>query len=88
MILGVNVKTSNHGGHSPDTVAELCVDRLISVADSAPPEIAQQARAARQQMLEVVRHYVTVAVQEDRRTVATKLEQAGMPDVAQHIRSL
>jgi hypothetical protein len=88
MMPAVKVATSSHGGHSPEAIAEMCVDRLIGVADSAPQEIAQQARVARQQMLEVVRHYVIVAVQEDRRTVASKLEQAGLPDVAQHIRSL
>jgi hypothetical protein len=88
MILGAKVMTSNQGGHSLEAVAEMCVDRLIAVADSAPPEIAEQARLARQSMLEVVHHYVKLAVQEDRRTLATKLQQAGLGDVAQHIRSL
>jgi len=84
----VSVHTSSNGGHSPDTVAEMCVNRLIRVSDSAPPEIAEQARAYRQQMLEVIRHYVKVAIQEDRATVADKLEQAGMSDVARHIRDM
>lgn len=84
----VNVVTSEEGGHSADTVAELCVDKLIRVSDTAPPEIAEQARAYRQQMLEVIRHYVKVAVREDRATVATKLERAGMADVARHIRDI
>lgn len=82
----VNVMTSSNGGHSPEQVAELCVDRLIRIADTAPPELAMQARAFREQMLAVVLQYVKMAVAEDRATVATKLEQAGMADLAHQIK--
>jgi hypothetical protein len=82
------VVTSNNGGHSPEQVAELCVNRLIQVSDTAPPELAQQARAFRQEMLAVVLHYVRMAAAEDRTTVCTKLEQSGMADLAKHVRSL
>jgi len=84
----VNVMTSSNGGHSPEQVAELCVDRLIRVSDTAPPELAMQARAFREQMLAVVLHYVKMAAAEDRATVVAKLEQAGAADVAQQIRRL
>jgi hypothetical protein len=82
------VVTSNNGGHSPEQVAELCVNRLIQISDTAPPELAQQARAFREQLLAVVLHYVRLAATEDRVTVCTKLEQAGHADLAQHIRRL
>ena len=82
------VVTSSNGGHSPEQVAELCVNRLIQISDSAPPELAQQARAFREQMLAVVLHYVRMAAAEDRATVCLKLEQSGRPDLAQQIRSL
>ena len=84
----VSVMTSSNGGHSPEQIAELCVDRLIRVADTAPPELAMQARAFREQMLAVVLHYVKMATVEDRATVVAKLEQAGAADVAQQIRRL
>jgi hypothetical protein len=84
----VNVMTSANGGHTPEQVAELCVDRLIKVSDSAPPEIAAQARAFREQMLAVVLHYVRMAAAEDRATVITKLEQGGYELLARQIRSL
>ena len=84
----VSVMTSSNGGHSPEQIAELCVDRLIRVADTAPPELAMQARAFREQMLAVVLHYVRMAAVEDRATVVAKLEQAGAADVAQQIRRL
>lgn len=84
----VKVTTSSDGGHSPEAVAKMCVDRLIFVSESAPPELAQQANAYREQILEVILHYVKVAIREDRATVASKLEQAGMPDVARHIKDM
>lgn len=84
----VNVVTSNNGGHSPETVAELCVDRIIRIADTAPPELAMQARAFRQQLLETVLQHVKMAVAEDRATVSAKLEQAAMTDLAHQIRRL
>lgn len=84
----VNVVTSSNGGHSPEQVAELCVDRLIRISDTAPPELALQAKAFREQMLAVVLHYVKVAAREDRESVIAKLEQAGAANVAQQIRRL
>jgi hypothetical protein len=84
----VSVMTSSNGGHSPEQVAELCVDRLISVSESAPPEIAIQARAFREQMLAVVLNYVKMAAREDRESVIAKLERVGATDVAQQIRRL
>ena len=82
------VVTSDHGGHSPEQVAELCVNRLIQISDTAPPELAQQARAFRAQMLEVVLQYVRLAVAEDRQSLAIKLERSGWSDLAHQVRRL
>jgi hypothetical protein len=82
------VVTSSNSGHSPEQIAELCVNRIIQVSDSAPPELAQQARAFRQQLLAVVLHYVKMAATEDRTTVCIKLEQVGLSDLAQQVRRL
>jgi hypothetical protein len=84
----VSVMTSSNGGHSPEQIAELCVNRLMSVSDTAPPEIAMQARAFKDQMLAVVLQYVKMAAREDRESVVAKLEQVGATDVAQQIRRL
>jgi hypothetical protein len=84
----VSVMTSTNGGHSPEQIAELCVDRLIRVADTAPPELAMQARAFKEQMLAVVLQYVRMAAVEDRSTVVAKLEQAGFSDLSKQIKGL
>lgn len=84
----VFVTTSNNGGHSPDQIAELCVNKIISVSDSAPPEIREQAVAFREQLLRVVSHYTTMAAQQDRTTVCAKLQNAGFSDLAEQLRRL
>ena len=82
------VVTSNHGGHSPEALAELCVNRLISISNSAHPAIQQQAHAFKDQMLKVVLHYIRMAMEEDRATMCAKLREAGFPEVASQLRSL
>lgn len=84
----VFVFASEHGGHSPEQIAEMCVNKLILISDQAPPEIAQQARALRDRMRDVVLYYVRLAVSEARETTATRLEQAGEAELAKCIRSL
>lgn len=84
----VTVMTSTNGGHSPEQIAEMCVNRLIRVADTAPPEIAVQARTFRGHMLDVVLNYVRMAAVEDRATVVAKLEQAGLYDASRVVRGL
>ena len=82
------VVTSSHGGHSPEALAELCVNRLISISDNAHPAIQQQAHAFKDQMLKVVLHYIRMAMEEDRATMCAKLREAGFPEVASQLRSL
>jgi hypothetical protein len=82
------VHTTENRGHSPEEVAQLCVDRLISVSDTAPPAIRDQALAFREQLLRVVAHYIKMGVEQDRETVCAKLREAGFGDLADQIRRL
>lgn len=84
----VGVVTSNNGGHSPDQVAELCVDKIISISDQTHPAIQQQARAFREQLLSIVAYYIKMGAQQDRATVCAKLREAGFTDLADQIRRL
>lgn len=84
----VGVVTSDNGGHSPDQVAELCVDKIISVSDQSHPAIQQQARAFREQLLKIVAHYIKMGAQQDRATVCAKFREAGFTDLADQIRRL
>ena len=82
----IKVHTANKGGHSPDVIAKMCTDKLMSVSASAPPEIRAQAEAYKSQMLQIIAHYIRVAVTEDRTTTCAKLQEAGFPALATQIR--
>lgn len=83
-----DVKTTENRGHTPEEVAELCVNRLISVADDSHPLIQAQARAFREQMFAVVTHYIKMGVEQDRATLCETLRQSGQGSLAEQIRRL
>lgn len=82
----VTVQTTQNRGFTPDEVAERCVNKLISVSDSAPPAIRDQARAFQKHMEKVVAFYMQEAIRSDRTTVYNKLLDAGHPELAEAIR--
>tara|TARA_R110000803_G_scaffold132195_1_gene199414 strand:- start:487 stop:774 length:288 start_codon:yes stop_codon:yes gene_type:complete len=84
----IKVRTADNGGHSPDAVAEMCADKLLSVSTSAPPEIRMQAEAYKSQMLQIITRYIKVAIKEDRATMYVKIQEAGFPDLAAQLRRL
>ena len=75
-------------GHSPETIAEMCVDRLIYISDEAHPAIREQARQHRERMRSTILQYIRQAVQADRTTVCNAIKDAGQPALAEHVRSL
>ncbi len=82
----VTVQTTQNRGFTPDEVAERCVNKLISVSESAPPAIRDQARAFQKHMEKVVAYYMREAIRSDRTTVYNKLLDAGHPELAEAIR--
>lgn len=84
----VKVHTTENRGFTPDEVAERCVDKLISVADTAHPAIRDQANAYKRHMEKVVAYYMREAIRSDRTTVYNALVDAGHPELADAIRRL
>ena len=84
----VKVHTTEGRGFSPDEVAVRCVDKLISVSDTAHPAIRDQARAYKAHMEKVVAYYMREAIRSDRTTVYNALIDAGHPELADAIRRL
>jgi len=84
----VVVHTTNNRGFSPDEVAQRCVDKIVSVSDTAPPAIRDQALAYKDAVREVVAFYLKEAVKSDRTTVYNALMDAGHPELAAAIRRL
>lgn len=84
----VDVLTTSGRGMTPEEVTDLALAKLISISDTAPPEIAAQARAYRERMRLVIIHYMRQAIASDRTTVYNVLKDAGHPDLAETIRRL
>tara|TARA_R100001129_G_scaffold186658_1_gene179792 strand:+ start:16458 stop:16754 length:297 start_codon:yes stop_codon:yes gene_type:complete len=84
----VGVQTTHNRGHTPEEVAQRCVDRIISIGDETHPLIRDQARAFKEQMTKLVAHYMREAIKSDRTTVYNELKNAGQPQLAELIRRL
>lgn len=84
----VTVVTTSNRGHTPEEVAERCLNRLISVSQDAPEPIRQQAEAFRAHMYSVLVQYMHEAVKSDRTTLCAVLTQQGHADMAELIRRI
>lgn len=84
----VGVHTTSGRGFTPEETAARCADKLVHVSDTAPREIADQARAFKVQVEKVVAHYMREAIASDRTTVYNALKDAGHPELAELIRRL
>ncbi len=84
----VLVNTSDNRGFTPEELSEQCVQKLISVSDTAPPAIRDQARAYQKHVETLVAFYMRQAIRSDRTTVYNALNDAGHPDLAELIRRL
>ena len=85
-VIGVN--TNDNRGFTPDELAEQCVEKIISVSDTAHPGIRDQARAFSKHVETLVAYYMRQAIRSDRTTVYNALRDAGHPELADAIRRL
>jgi|TARA_R110000824_G_scaffold274060_2_gene462729 hypothetical protein len=84
----VEVVTTQNRGHSPEEVAELCIDKIVGISATADPIIRQQAQAYKTQIEQVIVYYMKQAIKSDRTTVYNALLDAGQPKLADLIRRL
>ena len=84
----VFVFTSNDGGHSPDDVAEMALNKIMSVSEDAPSFIRDQALAHRDRLKKVLVFYMNKMAQSERTTLWALLEKQGHTDMAEIIRRL
>ena len=81
VVSGVEVRTTSNRGFTPDEVAQRCVDKIISVGDQTHPAIRDQAQAFKEHIRAVVSFYIKDAIRNDRHTIATRLRDAGHPEL-------
>ena len=84
----VGVQTTSGRGFTPDEIAVRCADRLISISETAPAEIREQALAYKDHITRVLAHYMREAIASDRTTVYNVLANGGHHDAAELIRRL
>ena len=82
------VFTSDNGGHSPEDMAEMALNKIMLVSDTAPPVIRDQAYAHRQRLKEVLIYYMNKMCQSERTTLWALMKQQGHGDMAEIIRRL
>ena len=87
-VQSVNVMTSNEGGLNTEQLTQLAMDKVINVADSAPPAIKDQAEAFRGSIENVLRHYIELARREERATIAYRMAKAGQKEMADLVRRI
>jgi|TARA_R110002012_G_scaffold55022_8_gene140647 hypothetical protein len=84
----VSVRTTSNRGFNPDELAEQCVEKIISISDSAHPAIQEQAKAFSRHVETVIAYYLRQAIHSDRTTVYNAIKDAGNPELAELIRRL
>ena len=84
----VNVMTSDKGGLTNEQIADLAVDKIVSISDDAPAHIRQQANQFREHLKNVMYHYLLLARSEERGTIIQALLSGGQKETAELIRRL
>lgn len=85
---GFRVEVSQNGGHSPEAVAQRCMEKLIYTSNEMNPVIRDQVLAYKDRMHQTVLHYIKEAIKSDRTTIYHMLVKAGHADVAETIRRM
>ena len=84
----VNVMTSDKGGLTNEQVADLAVDKIVSISNDATPHIRQQANQFREHLKKVLYHYLLLARKEERASIVHILRSNGQKEMAEYIRRL
>ena len=83
-----NVMTSDKGGLTNEQIADLAVDKIVSISNDAPPHIRQQANQFREHLKNVLYHYLLLARNEERGSIIQALRSSGQKETAEYIRRL
>ena len=84
----LGVETTHNRGHTPEEWAAMAANRIVSISNTAPEPLRQQAYAFKQQVEVLLADYMHKAVDSHMCTVGNKLEQQGHGDMAVIIRRL
>jgi hypothetical protein len=84
----VGVRTTDNRGFNPEELANQCVKKIIATSEDTHPVLREQAREFSSQIEKIIVLYMRQAVNSDRTTVCNAINEAGHPQLAEHIRRL
>lgn len=84
----VNVVVADNRGLTAEEIADLAINKIISVGNESAPEVREQALAFKSQIRDVLLKYLTDAQVNERATICTKLLEAGLNDAAEFVKHL
>ena len=84
----VEIFTSNDGGHSPETIADMAMNKIMVINEKAPPPIRDQAVSYRNNIRDVILYYLNQMAKSERTTIWALLRKQGHEDMAEMIRRL
>jgi hypothetical protein len=85
-LLSPIVKTSDYGGLPMEDLADLCADRILHIADSAPPELREQAKYFKESLRKTMLDYLKRAQQSERARCIQICAQGGHQAAADILR--
>lgn len=71
----VGVVTTHNRGHSAEELTDMAVNKIIAVGDSAPEPIRAQALAYRENMRNIILHYMRQAMRSERATLRGEIAE-------------
>ena len=77
----VVVMSTQGRGFTPEEVAERALDKIIYVGSQTHPAIREQAEAFRENIRQVLVHYMREAVRSHNVTLVSKFKKAGYPEL-------
>jgi hypothetical protein len=84
----VKVFTSNNGGHTPEQIADMAMNKIMIVSETAPPPLRDQAITYKDNVRNVILYYLQQMAQSERTTIWALLKKQGHADIAEIIRRL
>jgi hypothetical protein len=77
----VMVMTTEGRGFTPEEIAERALDKIIYVGSQTHPAIREQAEAFKDNIRQVLVHYMHEAVRSHNVTLVNKFKRAGHPEL-------
>jgi DNA-binding CsgD family transcriptional regulator len=77
----IKVHTTVNRGMTPEEIADIAIERIISIGQDSHPAIREQALAYKEYIYQQLVSALKQAVRSDRTTLANRLRDAGHPEL-------